>query len=127
MLGDKIMFKSITRARLILWMLFFVFLIAAAWWYYIQGEAMILLSQAKWSWVESETNFQIDSDFSFNISELDIKNEQYNDLLSWQDFSIDGSNQYYNIDNNFTARGDFDVNSDNQGSFEAVVHYKKNR
>ncbi len=125
MSSNKINFKGITRARLILWMLFFIFLIAAAWWYYIQGEAMLLLSQAKWSWTESEANFQIDSDFSLNISDLDIKNKQYNNLLSWQDFSITGENNYYNINNNFTARGDFDVSSDSQGSFEAVIHYKK--
>ena len=86
---------------------------------------MWLLSQAKWPWTVSETNFKISSDFSFDVSDLNIKNEKYNNLWSLDDFSIVGSNKYYNSDNNFTARGEIDISSDNQGDFEIVVHYKK--
>ena len=101
--------QGLTTGRIVLFIFLIIFFAVAGWWYHVQGEAMWLLSQAKWPWVESETNFKIDSDFSLNISDLNIKNEQYSNLWSLSDFSVDGTNKYYNVDNNFSARGEFNI------------------
>ena len=105
--------------RRIVWIVLAVFILAilgvGGWWYYAQGQVLLLMKQAKWSWgLEDLQNYQQDT----NVS-LEIKNRSqgeqdiYAMFFGGEKFNLDVVGHNKNIGAN--TESDVDIKAKTEG------------
>ncbi|MFA6466722.1 MAG: EB domain-containing protein [Patescibacteria group bacterium] len=119
-----------SRARI--WLLvsvvvLFVLVGVGGFWYYAQGQAWLLLRQAKWSWGDSTLeNYQQDTNLSLAISTSGNSDQPAaaSTLLGGKKFDIDITTQQKNIATNMEADINLKAKSDNV-NFDIKLKTKK--
>ena len=121
-LNERISHHSVSPRRFqrrIVWIVLAVFILAilgvGGWWYYAQGQVLLLMKQAKWSWgLEDLQNYQQDT----NVS-LEIKNRSqgeqdiYAMFFGGEKFNLDVVGHNKNIGAN--TESDVDIKAKTEG------------
>lgn len=61
--------------------LFLIILIGGGWFYYAQGESMLLSNQMKWNWGNKTENFYTESDLFLKLSNIDLEKQDLSFFL----------------------------------------------
>ncbi len=96
----------------------------AGWWYYAQGQAMLLARDIKWDWGQDLKNFR--SDINVDLDIKDIKDDSGGLALfgAPSSFKINISNVMHNVDKDFQGSGDYSLFAGGMG-IDLSLEYKK--
>ncbi|PLX24956.1 hypothetical protein C0580_03450 [Candidatus Parcubacteria bacterium] len=104
--------------------LFLVLLGVAGWWYYAQGQAMLLAKDIKWDWSQGVKNFRSDINVDLTIKNIKDSSGTADMFGAPSSIKLNINNVMHNVDKDLEGSGDYSVYAGGMG-IDISLEYKK--
>ena len=120
--------KGPNKIAIILAVIILVILGAGYAWYYVQGQAMLLVKDMNLQWTQQNANFKIFGSFDYEISNINVDSDPTGFIteMPFDYFKLSGTSEYQAVGEDFAGTADLKLTMQDNTVDLPVTYLKKN-